>query len=107
MTTEEQIRESLDKVLIPGVMRSPVNMNLVRDITVSDGKVLMKLSSTALAPEIQSNLADNIKKAVSKIDEVSEVNVEFADGKAKDINQVGQVIAVMSGKGGVGKSLIT
>ena len=107
MTTEEQIRESLDKVLIPGVMRSPMNMNLLRDIIINDGKVLVKLSSTALAPEIQSNLADNIKKAVSKIDGISEVDVEFADGKAKDINQVGQVIAVMSGKGGVGKSLIT
>jgi len=107
MTTEEQIRESLDKVLIPGVMRSPVKMNIVRDININDGKALIKLSSTALAPEIQSNLADNIKKAVSKIDGISEVDVEFADGKAKDINQVGQVIAVMSGKGGVGKSLIT
>ena len=107
MTTEEQIRESLDKVLIPGVMRSPVKMNLLRDTTIDDGKTLITLSSTALAPEIQSNLSDNIKKAVSKIDGVSEINVEFADGKAKDINQVGRVIAVMSGKGGVGKSLIT
>ena len=107
MTTEEQIRESLDKVLIPGVMRSPVKMNLLRDTTIDDGKTLITLSSTALAPEIQSNLSDNIKKAVSKIDGVSEINVEFADGKAKDINQVGRVITVMSGKGGVGKSLIT
>ena len=106
MTTEEQIRESLDKVLIPGVMRSPVKMNLLRDTTIDDGKTLITLSSTALAPEIQSNLSDNIKKAVSKIDGVSEINVEFADGKAKDINQVGRVIAVMSGKGGVGKSLV-
>jgi Mrp family chromosome partitioning ATPase len=107
MTTEERIRESLDNILIPGVMRSLVQMNLVRNISISDGKAEITLSSTALAPEIQSNLTDNIKKAVIKIDEVSEVNVEFADGKAKDINQVKSVIAVMSGKGGVGKSLIT
>lgn len=107
MTTEEQIKDSLDKVLIPGVMRSLVKMNLLRDISISDGKVNIKISSTALAPQIQDNLADSIKEAASKINDVSEVNVEFADGKAKEINQVERVIAVMSGKGGVGKSLIT
>jgi Mrp family chromosome partitioning ATPase len=107
MTTEEQIRESLDNILIPGVMRSPVKMNLVRDITIDDGNTLIKLSATALAPEIQNNLTDTIKKTVGKIDGISEVNVEFVDAKAKDINQVERIIAVMSGKGGVGKSLIT
>lgn len=107
MTTEEQIRESLDNILIPGVMRSPVKMNIVRDITVNDGNTLIRISATALAPEIQNNLTDNIKKAVSKIDGISEVNVEFTDDKAKDINRVERIIAVMSGKGGVGKSLIT
>ena len=107
MATEELIRENLDKVLVPGVMRSLVKMNLVRDISISNGKTLIRLSAPALAPEIQNQLADSIKKAISKTDNVSEVNVTFADGKAKDINQVDRIIAIMSGKGGVGKSLIT
>jgi hydrogenase maturation protease len=107
MTTEEQIKESLEKVLIPGVMRSLVKMNLLRDITIDDGKVMIKLAATALAPEIQSSLADSVKEAVSKANGISEVNVEFIESKAKDINQVERIIAVMSGKGGVGKSLIT
>ena len=107
MATEELIRENLDKVLVPGVMRSLVKMNLVRDISISDGKTLIRLSAPALAPEIQNQLADSIEKVISKTNDVSEVNVEFADGKAKEINQVDRVIAVMSGKGGVGKSLVT
>lgn len=107
MTTEEQIRESLDKVLIPGVMRSPVKMNLLRDISINDGKTLIKLAATALAPEIQDSLTGSIKEAAGKIENIGEVSVEFTDGKAKDINRIGQVIAVMSGKGGVGKSLVT
>lgn len=107
MTTEEQIRESLDRVLVPGVMRSPVKMNLVRDIVISDGKANITLSSTALAPEIQDRLKDSIKEVAGKLDGVSEVNVDFTDEKAKDLNQVKRVIAVMSGKGGVGKSLVT
>ncbi|HEY98663.1 MAG TPA: Mrp/NBP35 family ATP-binding protein [Dehalococcoidia bacterium] len=107
MSTEEKIRDSLDKVLIPGVMRSLVKMNLVRDISIHDGKTSIKMASTALSPEIQQNLAENIKKAVSKLDDAGEVEVEFVEGKAKDINQVRSVVAVMSGKGGVGKSLVS
>lgn len=106
MITEQQIRESLDKVLVPGVMRSPVKMNLVRDIATSDGKVNITLSSTALAPEIQDRLKDSIKEATGKLDGINEVNVDFTDEKPKDLNQIKRVIAVMSGKGGVGKSLV-
>jgi len=36
-----------------------------------------------------------------------EVNVRYVDGNSKDLNEIGNVIAIMSGKGGVGKSLIT
>ena len=107
MTTEKQIRERLDKVLVPAVMRSPVKMNLVRNIAVSDGKASITLSSTALAPEIRDRLKDSIKETIGKLDGVNEVDVDFIDGKPKDLNQVKRVIAVMSGKGGVGKSLVT
>ncbi len=107
MPTEQQIKKCLDNVLIPGVMRSLVRMNLLRSITINDSKVGIILSSTALAPVIQNNLEKSIQKAVSKTNDISEVKIEFVDGKAKDINQVERVIAVMSGKGGVGKSLIT
>lgn len=107
MSTEGKIKASLDKVLIPGVMRSLVKMNLLRDINIHDGKTSIKIASTALAPGIQNSLADSIKKAISKLDDVGEINVEFVEAKAKDINQVRSVVAVMSGKGGVGKSLIS
>lgn len=107
MITEEQIRDGLDKILIPGVMRSLVQMNLIHNININDGKIGISLASTALSPEIQNNLKDRINKVIDEIDTVSDVNVEFVDGKAKETNQVDRVIAVMSGKGGVGKSLVT
>ena len=106
MTSEEQIRDSLENVLIPGVMRSPVKMSLIRDIMIDSGNAAIKMSGTALAPEIRENLTENIKKAVGQVEGVNDASVEFSEDKAKDINQVGKVIAVMSGKGGVGKSLV-
>jgi len=91
MATEEQIKESLDGVLVPGVMRSLVQMNLVRSIGIADGRVDISLASSALTQETQDWLKQKITETAGKVDGVSEKNV----------------IAVMSGKGGVGKSLVT
>jgi hydrogenase maturation protease len=41
------------------------------------------------------------------IDGVSDIRVHYEEAVPKDMNSVKQVIAVMSGKGGVGKSLVT
>jgi len=98
--------ESLETVLVPGVMRSLVKMNLVRDISISNHKVGVTLASAALAPAAQEWLKEKIEDVMSKIEGVKEINVSFVDGKPKDLNQISHVIAVMSGKGGVGKSLV-
>ena len=43
---------------------------------------------------------------VSDITDVHEVTTEFVSSTPKELNQIGRIIAVMSGKGGVGKSLV-
>jgi Mrp family chromosome partitioning ATPase len=104
--TKEQLRESLETVLVPGVMRSVVKMNLVRDISIADQKVGIKLASAALAPPTQEWLKEKIKDAAGKVKGVKEIDVSFVEGAPKDLNQISHIIAVMSGKGGVGKSLV-
>ena len=106
MPTQEDVKNNLETVLVPGAMRSVVKMNLVRDVSVTDSKVDVTLVSAALAPGAQEWLKDRIKDTTSKLAGVNEVNVSFVDGKPKDLNEIGHVIAVMSGKGGVGKSLV-
>jgi len=106
MVTEEQLIESLETVLVPGVKRSLAKMNLIRDVSVADDKVDVTLASTALAAGAQEWLKDKIKDVTGKVAGVKEVNVSFVDGKPKDLNEIGRIIAVMSGKGGVGKSLV-
>ena len=106
MITKEQVIESLETVLVPGVMRSVVKMNLVRNVNTADGKIDIILASVALAPGTQEWLKDKINDAASGLTGVNEVNINFVDGKPKDLNEIGHVIAVMSGKGGVGKSLV-
>jgi len=106
MPTREDIVRELDSIVVPGVVRSLVKMNLVRDVSIADGKVDVSLASAALAEGSQEWLKDRIKDTASKLAGVKEVNVSFVDDKPKDLNRIGNVIAIMSGKGGVGKSLV-
>jgi len=107
MTTEEQVIKSLETVLVPAAKRSIVGLNLVRGITVSDGKVNISLSSTGLIPGAQDWIKTKAMEAIEKLPEVKEVAVEYSDAKAKDLNKIDYILAVMSGKGGVGKSLVS
>jgi len=107
MPAKEQIIESLEAVLVPATKRSIVGMNLVREVTVSDNKVNITLASTGLIPGAQNWIKTKAREAIEKLPEVKEVAVEYADIKAKDLNKIDHTLAVMSGKGGVGKSLVS
>lgn len=102
----EQVIKNLDTVLVPGVMRSLGKMNLVREVNVADHKIDIAIASAALAPAAQDWLREEIKQVTGQMAGAKEVNVSFVDGKPKDLNEIDHVIAVMSGKGGVGKSLV-
>jgi Mrp family chromosome partitioning ATPase len=106
MATEEQIRQGLDQVLVPGVKRSVEGLNLVRDITVSDGKARISLASAALSEDAQDWIKTKTKEVIEKLPEVNEVEIEFTEAKPAELNKIGRTFAVMSGKGGVGKSLV-
>jgi Mrp family chromosome partitioning ATPase len=107
MPTEEQVRGSLNGVLLPGVMRSLVRMNLVKDVAVSDHKVKVSLASTALWDGSLEWVQRKVEEVIRGLPEVAEVETEFIDVKPQELNEVKHVVAVMSGKGGVGKSLVT
>src|SRR4030042_30373 len=106
MLTEEQVREKLEGIIVPGVMRSLVKLNLVRQISINDGKVDIDLASTCLNEGGQKVVKFKALDVVRKLPGVEDVKIEFIETKPQDINKIGRVIAVMSGKGGVGKSLV-
>ena len=59
MPTRENIVHELDSIIVPGVMRSLVKMNMVRDISTADGKVDITLSSAAVESEALEWLKEN------------------------------------------------
>lgn len=106
MATEKQVRESLKGVQVPAVERSVVGLNLVREVAISGKRVKVTLASTGLVTEAQDRIRSKTREAIEKLPEVSDVEVEFTQAKPSELNKIGHIIAVMSGKGGVGKSLV-
>ncbi len=106
MIAEEKVREGLSEVLVPGVKRSLTMLNLVREVAIFDERVAITLASTALSEGVQEWIKDKVTSVVGKMSDAASVQLEFTDVKPVELNQIQNVIAVMSGKGGVGKSLV-
>jgi hydrogenase maturation protease len=106
MLTEQQVRENLNEVLVPGIMRSLGELNLIREVAISDRRVKVAVASAALGDWVQEWIRNKTKEVLANLPEVNEVEVEFTEAKPSELNQIDHIIAVMSGKGGVGKSLV-
>jgi ATP-binding protein involved in chromosome partitioning len=105
--TKEQILDILGNIIIPEVFKSPLELSLVQDITISDHNIKIILTRPQISEKHQEWLQSQIESKVKELNEAAEVEVNYETSKASKFNKIGQVIAVMSGKGGVGKSLVT
>ncbi len=107
MATEIEVRDSLQQVIVPAAKRDIVGLNLVRDVSIDDGTVNVSLAKAALSGDVQERLTSWTRTVVEKLPGVREVAIDFVDASPHDLNRIDRVIAVMSGKGGVGKSLVS
>lgn len=107
MPTENQVKAALGEVLLPQVVRSLTDLNMVCGVEIKSGKVKVTLASTGLNPGVKDWVQTRASSAVESLPKVAEVSIEFVDATPQELNQVRHVVAVMSGKGGVGKSLVT
>jgi len=106
MITEEQIINIAQGILVPSVRRNIADLNLLQEITISDGKVKVSLASAALSNSAQDWVKTQLRESMKRLSEVNGVEIEFIDAKPAEVNKISHIIAVMSGKGGVGKSLV-
>lgn len=103
----DRIEQALDEIKLSQPKRSITRLNLVRDIKISRGKVNIKLAFNVLPPQESESLQAAVRTAVTRLDDIKEVSIELVDARPIELNRFGHVIAIMSGKGGVGKSLVT
>jgi len=122
MITEEQIHQALEKVMDPELKRNLIELGMIRDVEIQDSQVKFTLALTTLACPLKDQIIAEAKAAVLALNGLKEVEVELTEmsaeekkrilpdhdqqGVAERFNHIERVIAVMSGKGGVGKSLV-
>ncbi|UCD09131.1 MAG: Mrp/NBP35 family ATP-binding protein [Dehalococcoidales bacterium] len=106
MLTRETIEKCLETVIVPAAARSVNELNLVRGIELDDGKVTITLASTALNEGTQEWLKEKVIEAVRNEEKDFKVIIKYVEATPSELNEIGNVIAIMSGKGGVGKSLV-
>ena len=107
MISEQELKEKLGSFIMPGLSRTIAGFNTIREVKINNGKAEILVASTALQDKVKTWMKGAFENAALKQDGIKEAIVTFIDMKPKEVNEIGNVIVVMSGKGGVGKSLIS
>jgi ATP-binding protein involved in chromosome partitioning len=113
MVTKEIILESLKAVNDPDLHKDIVTLGFVQDIAIQNGEVSFKVVLTTPACPVKDLLQQQCNDIVSKLEGVKKVNVQMTSNIPTKQNTSGDllpgvknIIAVASGKGGVGKSTV-
>src|SRR5437868_5196764 len=114
--SEEEVTAALKSVKYPGFTRDIVSFGLVKSVQIDNGEVKVQLALATNDPNIPAASKDDAERALRGIEGVGSVKVLIdiyappggagAGMGAMLIPGVRHVIAVASGKGGVGKSTV-
>lgn len=108
--TEASVLEALRKVNDPELHKDLVSLGMVEAIVVEDRRVGLRINLTTPACPLKGQIEREIQAALRAIG-AEEVEVEFKaqvrPAQTTAISGVKYIVAVASGKGGVGKSTVS
>ncbi len=105
---ENTVIEALRGVDDPELHQDLVSLGMVKEVQIDGGKVALKIDLTTPACPLKGQIEADVKAALYKISGVESIDITFGSqvrGQQQDaLPGVKNIIAVGSGKGGVGKS---
>ncbi len=128
MVSEAEVREALVAVIDPEIRRSVVELEMVREVLIDGPRVDVTIALTVAGCPMKANLQQQVVDRVGAVAGVESVAVSFdvmtaeqrsdlrrrlsggsdeQQQKKLSLDPSTRVIAVASGKGGVGKSTLT
>jgi len=114
--SETEVRAALREVKYPGFSRDIVSFGLVKSVNIDNGEVKVQLALATNDPNVPATIKSDAEKVLRGITGVQSAKVLIdihappagagASVGAAQIPGIKHVIAVASGKGGVGKSTV-
>jgi len=125
--SRDQILQALEHVIDPELKRNVVELDMVRDVEIAGGEVTVTIALTVAGCPLRSSFQDQVDRFVRPLQGVERVSLEFdvmspdektalttklrgsIEERTKGIalDRDTRVLAIASGKGGVGKSSLT
>src|SRR5713226_1103357 len=114
--SETEVLAALRNVKYPGFSRDIVSFGLIKSVNIDNGEVKVQLALATNDPNVPAAIKNDAERALRNIDGVRSAKVLIdiqapptgagAGVGAARIPGIRHVIAVASGKGGVGKSTV-
>ncbi len=121
--TQDDIKNALKAVRYPGYSRDIVSFGLVKEISAANGAVSVSLELTSASAEAAQQIKSESEQALKALPGVQHIHVEVKQPAAaagapasgtpspwanqNRVPGIKRIVAVASGKGGVGKSTVS
>ena len=125
--SRDEILKALEQVIDPELKRNVVELDMVRDVRIEGGDVTVGIALTVAGCPLRSSFEQQVAQALAPVEGVQRVSLEFGvmtpeersaltarlrgtvteRTKGIQLDRSTRVIAIASGKGGVGKSTLS